>query len=68
MIYIYIYLNINIKLKFRNVHEETYDIVFFKICSLKNKEDTDLTNAIASVQYIDLPQIGLSYDLGKNFF
>lgn len=50
----------------QHVHEETYDIVFFKICSLKNKEDTDLTNAIASVQYIDLPQIGLSYDLADN--
>jgi len=48
------------------VHEETYDIVFFKLCSLKSKEDTDLMNSIASVQYIDLPQIGLSYELADN--
>jgi len=48
------------------VHEETYDIVFFKLCSFKSKEDTDLMNSIASVQYIDLPQIGLSYELADN--
>ncbi|ORX43242.1 ankyrin [Piromyces finnis] len=55
-----------IKLIEQYVHEETYDIVFFKICSLKNKEDTNLMNSIASVQYIDLPQIGLSYELADN--
>ncbi|ORX75779.1 ankyrin [Anaeromyces robustus] len=50
----------------QHVHEETYDIVFFKLCSLKSKQDTDLMNSIASVQYIDLPQIGLSYELADN--
>jgi len=50
----------------QHVQEKTYDIVFFKLCSLKSKEDSDLMDSINSVQYIDLPQIGLSYELADN--
>lgn len=48
------------------VSERTYDMTFFKVCSVCKVEDSKLMSAIAKVKYLDLSQMGLHWHCGFN--